>query len=118
MSLMKHRAELGWVTSILLHACLILLCIKLLIHPARFDVTAGKTSSAIELAMVPSPVQEVIVPATPPTPPVPVPAPDIIVPPTPVVQTIPMALPVIHDEVAIPPLPHVVSVAQKHNVSE
>jgi periplasmic protein TonB len=67
----RQRGLVGWSVSVLLHAGLLIFGAIWLIHPARFHVEPGKTSTEIDLIFTTAPVPV----TTPPARPAPVPEP-------------------------------------------
>jgi periplasmic protein TonB len=61
-SMDRQRGLVGWSVSVLLHAGLLIFGAIWLIHPARFQVEPGKTSTEIDLIFTTAPVP---VPASP-----------------------------------------------------
>jgi periplasmic protein TonB len=106
----QQRAKLSVAASVLLHACFFLLGLKLLVHTARFDVTAGQTS--IALSVQPNPTAEVVTPPAPSTP-VPVPTPITTAPSTQVTQPVRIAVPVLPSPVVMPPT-HITAATPTH----
>ncbi len=98
-----HRQQdvFGFGLSILVHACVFLLGIRLLFQPPVLDLTPGQSAHRIALSMISAPEPEV----APPVPAIPVPQPDLPLPPAPAAPPLPAALPVLRETVMIPPAP-------------